>query len=265
VLTSERASSGSGSSVALGRRDSVAVLLLGRPPINGLDQATLDLLGQAITEVGHDSQIRALVVGSSIDGVFCSGGDLTYWLQIEDGRHVGGAGRSVFGLIERLPKPTVAAIDGHVVGDGVGLALACDLRVASTRAKFRLPELAYGFIPGWGTIGRLVRTIGRSRTADLLLTGREIEAVEAHAIGLVNDIVAGVGVVEAAVACAADVARNSSTALRAAKAALSGDDEATLFEAVWGSDDWRLGMAAAFERRRAAFHSEEEINNGVAR
>lgn len=98
-------------------------------------------------------------------------------------------GREVFAQVERLPKLTIAAVNGHVIGDGLALALACDLRIASVAATFRLPEVACGFIPGWGLIHRLVASAGRTNAAELLLTGQPVEAARARAMGFVNEVV----------------------------------------------------------------------------
>lgn len=169
----------------------VAFLTLAVPPVNALDENALRDLMKALDEVEKDETIRALVICGGIKGIFCTGGNLKYWPRTYPSAPdvVSNAGRKVFTRIEHLQKPSLAAIEGHVIGDGISLALACDIRIASSASIFRLPELDYGFIPGWGTIGRLVEVIGKPLTAELLLFGQEITAERALSIGLVNRII----------------------------------------------------------------------------
>ena len=117
--------------VSLRREGYVDIITLQRPPINALDMETLSELSEAVESAKTDREIRVLLIASGLDGIFCSGGDLKFWMGIADGRDVGDAGRRVFAQIESFPKPTIAVLNGHVIGDGLSLALACDLRVAS--------------------------------------------------------------------------------------------------------------------------------------
>lgn len=235
------------------REGPLTLLTLARPPINALDRDALEELATAVAEVGADPEIKALVITSGIDGIFCSGGDLKYWRHVPDGDEVSRAGREVFARIEQLPKPTIAAINGPVIGDGLALALACDLRIASESATFRIPELAYGFIPGWGLIHRLVALVGRANASELLLTGRPVEAAESRAIGLVNEVIPSDRLINRALERAQEMAALSPTALRAAKCALLGGDEGACFEAVWGEADWREGIDALLAKRSPSF------------
>lgn len=236
----------------LERSAPVAVLTLQRPPINALDQEALDELGRVIESV-RGSAARALVVTGRPGTVFCSGGDLKYWRGIRDGRRVSESGRSVFERLERLEIPTLAAINGSVIGDGLALALACDIRVACDGASFRLPELGYGFIPGWGPIRPLIAAVGRTHAASMLLTGRTVDAYEARAIGLVHEVVLPEHLEEAVSSRAAALAAASPVAFRSAKRALLGADERACFEEVWGSRDWQEGVEALLGKRAPAF------------
>ena len=244
------------------REGPVAILTLARPPINALDQAALDQLAQAVEGAGADGDARALVITGGIEGIFCSGGDLKYWRRVLDGKEVGQVGREVFARIERLSKPTIAAVNGRVIGDGLGLALACDLRIASQTATFRLPEVAHGFIPGWGLIHRLVALLGQAKAAELLLTGRPVGAARAREMGLVTEVVAPDRLLAEASARAREMAALSPAALRAAKCALRGGDEAKCFEAVWGKADWREGIEALLAKRIPVFASDREGGGG---
>lgn len=237
----------------LTRAGPVALLTLRRPPVNALDQEALGELARTITAVRQGASDRALVITGGRGKVFCSGGDLKYWRSVRDGRRVSESGRSVFASIEELDIPTLAAINGAVVGDGLALALACDIRLASEAASFRLPELGYGFIPGWGPIRPLVSLVGRARATEMLLTGRSYGSAEAHGIGLVHEVVRPDALAEAALDRARALAAASSAAVRSAKRALRGADERGCFEEVWGSRDWEEGVEALLGKRAPAF------------
>lgn len=244
------------------RDGAVTLLTLTRPPVNALDRAALDELADRLTEVEADAETRAVVVTSGLAGVFCSGGDLKYWRTEHHGEQVGQAGREVFRRLEELPVPTIAAINGHVIGDGLMLALACDLRIATEAATFRLPEAAYGFIPGWGPIRKLVDLAGRGSASELILTGRPIGAERAWIIGLVNRVVPPDGLVDEAIECGREVATFSPVALHAAKCALRGADESACFRSVWGGPDWHEGINALFAKRQPAFAAARRGDEG---
>jgi len=230
----------------------VALLKLRRPPINALDQDALEELTCQLSEIDADSS-RVLVVTGGLDDIFCTGGDLKFWRAISDAQAVSQAGRDVFDRLARLGIPTIAAINGHVIGDGLALALACDIRMSSDRATFRLPEVAYGFIPGWGTVSGLAALIGRARSADLLLTGRQLDAKGALAVGLVSDVVPAADLIGSALERGRALADASGSALAATKCALRGGDERECFSSVWGSPDWQEGISALLEKRAPRF------------
>ncbi len=233
----------------LKRRGVASVLTLRRPPINALDRQALNELSEAVETVEADEETRVLIIASGIERVFCTGGDLKYWRHIRDGKEVSRIGCEVFARLESLPKPTLAAINGHVVGDGLALALACDLRMASETATFRLPELAYGFIPGWGLIHRLIALMGRAKASNLLLTGRSFQAAEVLSMGLVHEVAPPDQLLNKALERTREMEALSPAALRAAKCALLGGDEAACFRSVWGGRDWQEGIDAWLDKR----------------
>ena len=236
----------------------VAVLRLDKPPINALDETALHELTKAVDQVEANPAMKVVIITSAIKDVFCAGGDLTYWPRLYAGQAgvISEAGQHTFERLERLTKPSIAAIGGHVIGDGLSLALACDMRLASQEATFHLPEVSYGFIPGWGTIGRLVEAVGMTHAADLLLVGEWIGATRAHAIGLVSRITAPADLTGLAESLAARIATQPPMAVRFAKAALRGGStsrsadrtawEASCFAAVWGSPEWEHGLQRLF-------------------
>ncbi len=245
------------------RREGTTLLLaLTRPPINALDRMALNELAEAVEKIDADRETRVLVITSGVERIFCSGGDMNFWRQIRDGKVVSRVGREAFDRIERLSKPTIAAINGHVVGDGLNLALACDLRIASEAATIRLPEVAYGFIPGWGLIHRLVASVGRANAHELLLTGRQVEATRARMIGLVNEVVSSDRLMGEVLERAQKMATFSPAALRAVKCALLGGKEKACFEAVWGNADWRKGIDALLAKTKPEFGSDERGGEG---
>lgn len=236
------------------RRDGrVAVLALARPPVNALDHAGLESLGDRLREIAADPAIGALVLASELEGVFCTGGDLKYWGPVASGDEVARVGRGVFAALEGLAIPTLAAIAGSTIGDGLSLALACDFRITSADAAFRLPEAGYGFIPGWGTIRRLADAVGPVRAKELLLTGRRVEAGEAAALGLASAVVAADRVIPEAIARGRALAELSATAVAALKRAFNGGDEMACFIDAWHGADRREGIAALFAKRPPVF------------
>jgi len=241
------------SSFILRREGPVALLVLRRPPINALDRQALEELGIAAGEIKGDREARVVVITGGIDGIFCSGGDLKYWRQVHDGNEVSRIGREVFGQVERLPQPTIAAVNGHVIGDGLALALACDLRIASATATFRLPEVAYGFIPGWDLIRRLLASVGRTHACELLLTGQPVEVSRACAMGFVNEVVPPDKLMDAVLKRARKMADLSPAALRAAKCALLGGNESRCFGAIWNQKDWREGIDFLLSKRTPVY------------
>lgn len=242
--------------VVLRKDGPVTVLTLKRPPVNALDRAALGELSDAIEQVRADRESRVLVVTGGLDGLFCTGGDLKYWRHVQDGKEVSDAGRRVFDRIERLPIPTIAAINGHVIGDGLALALVCDLRIAVETATFRIPEAAYGFIPGWGFVKRLVEAVGHGNASGLLLTGQPIGAVRAQMMGLINEVVPSDMLMGHVMSLSRQLAALSPVSIRAMKCILLGGNEGACFDAVWGKDQWREGIDALFCKRPPVFLSD---------
>lgn len=238
----------------------VALLTLARVPANALDETMLAKLAETIVRLDEDPGVGAVLISSALPGVFCAGGDLTYWPRHYASRPeaVSAAGRRAFERIERLNKPTVAAVHGAVIGDGLSLLLACDLRLAAPEAVFRLPEVTYGFIPGWGTLGRLAAVVGPAVAAELLLTGEPMRGARALEVGLVQRVFPAGDLTSAARALATHLAAKPPRAMRWAKTALrtlaaaptaaQREAEELCFAAVWGGAEWRQGVERAIHR-----------------
>jgi enoyl-CoA hydratase len=194
---------------------------------------------------------------------FVAGADIKYMsgLDVAQAKEWGALGHEAGRLLETMPKPTIAAINGFALGGGCELALACDLRYASARAKLGQPEINLGIIPGWGGTQRLARATSLGFAKELVLTGRTVDADESLDRGLVDAV--HDPVLEKALETARLLAAKSPVALRAAKAlvnrALQGDHarnlagEADRFGELFASDDAKEGMAAFVEKREARF------------
>ncbi|MFN7146298.1 MAG: enoyl-CoA hydratase-related protein [Myxococcota bacterium] len=251
------------SPVRLERVDNVAVLTIDRPKaLNALDAATLRALDLAIDDVGD---ARALVLTGGGEKAFVAGADIAAMQKLTsaEATHFAAMGQRVFGKLEALPMPVIAAVNGFALGGGCELALACDLILAAPNAVFGQPEVKIGVIPGFGGTQRLVRRVGSMRARELIFTGRNVKAEEAAQIGLALKVVTEGTVKDAAIALAKQIAAQGPVAVRLAKRAiLDGDGaelrvglagEATLFGMCFATDDQKEGMAAFLEKRPAAF------------
>jgi enoyl-CoA hydratase len=231
--------------------------------MNALDRDTLEALRDRLRELGADAGVRVVVLTGSGEKAFIAGADIVYMsgLEVEEAKDWGALGHECGRLLETMPKPTIAAVNGFALGGGCELALACDLRYASSTAKLGQPEINLGIIPGWGGTQRLARVTTLSYAKELILTGRLVDAEEARDRGLVNGV--HDPVLEKAREIAALLAAKSPLALAAAKAAcnraLQGDHGANLeregadFGDLFASEDAREGLTAFAEKRDPVF------------
>ncbi len=184
-------------------------------------------------------------------------------MSVLEGHAWGSLGHECGRLLESMPKPTLAAVNGFALGGGCELALACDIRYASENAKFGQPEINLAVIPGWGGTQRLARAVGAALAKDLILTGRAIDAAEALRIGLVSAVYPPGELLDRVLETAGSLAKRSPVALSAAKdatnRALQGDlgaglsYEAILFAALFATEDQKEGMRAFGEKREPEF------------
>ena len=154
---------GHGLSVDLSREGGVAVLTVNRPDaLNAFDVETLTALRDHLRELAEDSEARVVVVTGAGERAFAAGADIKYMsgLDVDGAKEWGNLGHEVGHLLETMPKPTIAAINGFALGGGCEVALACDFRYASSNAKLGQPEVNLGIIPGWGGTQRLARAVG---------------------------------------------------------------------------------------------------------
>ena len=244
----------------------VAILTINRPKVlNALNTQTLDELRRAILQLKHAETVRVVVITGAGEKSFIAGADINE-LAVQSptgGREHAVRGQHVLDLIEHMGKPVIAAINGYALGGGCELAMACTLRIAADTAKLGQPEINLGIIPGYAGTQRLARLVGRGRALELLLTGDQISAQDAHRLGLVNRVVAATELMAEARALAATLAAKAPIAVRyILEAVHKGLEmpfpqaevfEATLFGLVASTDDMREGTKAFLEKRRAEF------------
>eukprot|EP01136_Pigoraptor_vietnamica_P012378 Opistho-1_new@52242 len=211
-----------------GTDEGIIVFTMNRPAAkNALGKDMMRQLRESMDRVRNDKSVRVVVLRSVVEGVFCAGADLKERLQMTESEvadFVYGI-RDTFSLLETLPMPTIAALDGAALGGGLEMAMSCDLRVASESAKLGLPEARLAIIPGAGGTQRLPRIIGRAKAKELIFTSKIIDGKRAEEIGLVNFCVKG-SAYERSLSLAREMLPNGPIALRMAKFAIDKGVEA---------------------------------------
>lgn len=246
--------------------DAVATVTVNRPDkLNALNAATVRELGAAFRALRDDESVRGVVLTGAGSKAFVAGADIGELSQMGplSGIAVSREGQDAFRVLERMPKPVIAAVNGFALGGGLELALACHLRVASTSARFGLPEVKLGIIPGYGGTLRLQRLVGRGRALELILTGEMIDAAEAHRIGLVNRIAGPADLLTETHGLMRTILANGPIAIALAieavdRAATTTTEDALLYESnlfglLAATSDMREGMQAFIEKRAAMF------------
>ncbi len=240
------------------QRGSITLLTLEHPPVNSLSFPLLQELSESLNRALATSETRAIVITGS-GAFFAAGADIPSFLQLGAGvKDFLAYGVKVFDEIARSPKPVVAAVNGPALGGGNELAMACDLRIACPEARFGQPEVNLGIIPGWGGTVRMPKLIGRSRAAQLLLTGDAVDAEEARNIGLVHQIVASHLLVDYALNQAERLASLPPLALQAIKELLANPDlgqsgESERMARLMATADATEGITAFLQKRRPQF------------
>ena len=231
--------------------------------MNALDRPTLEELRDRLLELRDDPGARVVVLTGSGEKAFVAGADIKYMggLGAEEALEWGELGHNAGQLLETMPKPTIAAINGFALGGGCELALACDFLYAARGAKLGQPEVGLGVIPGFGGTQRLMRRVGIAKAKELILTGDMVDADEALRVGLVNGIADPV--LDKALEVARLLASKGPLALAAAKRALNhalqGDrvenlqGEAAEFGSLFASEDAKEGLTAFVEKREPRF------------
>jgi len=245
--------------VRVDREGAVAVLTIDHPPANAISRAVISGLRDAVAEIGRpESGVRVAVLTGQGEKFFAAGADVTEFQTL--GLDNIAAGQALTLEMERCSVPLIAAVNGIAFGGGCELALACDVRIASTTARLGQPEINLGIIPGWGGTQRLPRLIGATRAMPLLLTGEPLDARTALEWGLVSAVHEPGELLDAARSLAGKIASKAPLAVQATKRAVHhGAATATIAEAleverrefvsVFGSEDAKEGVTAFLAKR----------------
>ena len=245
--------------------EGIGYVTINRPKaLNALNMDVLTDLYAAFTEIEADEAVKAVIVTGE-GKAFVAGADIAQMSQLNalGGREMMIMGHKVMNLIESVEKPVIAAVNGFALGGGCELAMACDIRIASEKAKFAQPEVGLGIIPGFGGTQRLARLVGKGMAKYMIMTAEMISAAEAYRIGLVEKVAAPEELMDEAVKVAKTIASKAPIAIATAKSAINnGIDidmksaskfEIETFTAAFGSEDKTEGMAAFLEKRAPEF------------
>lgn len=254
--------------VLLEKKDKVAIVTINRPKaLNALNSDTLQDLDLVLEDLEKDENVYVVILTGAGEKAFVAGADITEMkdLNTMEGRAFSILGNKVFRRLENLEKPVIAAIPGFALGGGCELALSCDIRIASEKAKFAQPEVGLGITPGFGGTQRLARIVGAGVAKEIIYTTRIVKADEALRIGLVNKVVEVDKLMEEAMAMANTIAAQAPIAVKLAKAAINRGlqcdiDTATMYEAeafgaCFSTADQKEGMTAFVEKRDKSFQN----------
>lgn len=247
------------------KKDAAIVLKINREKaMNALNRETVGELHHFISSHWNDNSFSVLII-TGAGKAFVAGADIAELkdLDVQGGIELSARGNWLFKSIQNFPKPVIAAVNGFALGGGCELALACDIRLASEKAKFGQPEVNLGIIPGYGGTQRLSRLVGRGKAMQLILTGDMITAAEAHRIGLADEVYPPEELLNKALEMANLIASKGPLAIRMAKECINRgldmplsnalDLEKVNFGVVCGSADGTEGCAAFLEKRKAEF------------
>ena len=208
--------------VEVSKQGHVGIVTMNRPEtLNALSSAVFADLLKAFDVVENDEEIYVVVV-TGAGRSFVAGADISEMatMNVVEGKNFGDLGNQAMLRLERMEKPTIAAINGFALGGGCELSMACDIRIASEKAKFGQPEVGLGITPGFGGTQRLARTVGVSNAMELILTAQVIPAARAKEIGLVSHVYAPEELLDKALELANAIAANAQIAVRQSKAAI---------------------------------------------
>ena len=208
--------------VTLEQKGPVGVITMNRPEaLNALNDQVLRDLDQVLDQVEENEEILVAVI-TGAGRSFVAGADIGQMstLTAAEGKKFGALGNRIFLKLENLSKPTIAAVNGFALGGGCELSMACDIRVASEKAKFGQPEVGLGITPGFGGTQRLPRIVGAANAMELILTAKTINAAQAKEIGLVSHVYAPEELMDKALELANAIAANAQVAVRQSKAAI---------------------------------------------
>ena len=254
--------------VILEKEGNLAIVTINRPKaLNALNSETLADLDVVITDLENDNNIYCVILTGSGEKSFVAGADISEMKDLNEnqGKDFGILGNRVFRRLENLEKPVIAAISGFALGGGCELAMSCDIRIASERAKFGQPESGLGITPGFGGTQRLPRIVGMGKAKELIYTGAIVKADEALRIGLVNKVVNLESLMEEARSMANMIIANAPIAVKLCKDAINRGMQVDMDNAIkieaedfgkcFNTEDQVEGMSAFLERRSKNFQN----------
>ena len=248
--------------VILEKEAGIGIIKLNRPEaLNSLNEQVLTELEEIFNLIEKDDGILTFIITGE-GKAFAAGADIEFMSQMnyEEGKKYGEFGARVFRKLESMEKPSIAAVNGFALGGGCELAMACDMRIASEKAKFGQPEVGLGIAPGFSGTQRLPRIVGKSKAIELILTGDIINAQEAKEIGLVNKVVPADELMNEAMKLAQKINKNAPLAVRSSNAAIKKGLEVDIHEGIkienelfgmcFNTKDQKEGMAAFLGKRK---------------
>ncbi len=244
----------------------IAMVTINRPKeLNALNEEVLRSLYRTMKTMDEDQDVKVVILTGNGGKAFVAGADILSMKEMdpEAAKRFSAIGHKTMNKIASMRPFVIAAINGYALGGGCELALACDMRVASEKAKLGIPEVTLGVIPGFGGTQRLPRLVGLGVAKEMMATGRQVDADEALRIGLVNKVVAPTDLISDCVEIAEQITANSTTAISLGKQAMNSGVEVSLdkaleletnmFSFAFSTNDQKEGMDAFVEKRKAAF------------
>lgn len=251
--------------IIIQKENHIATVTINEPDkLNALNTQILNELNSAFDILAADTDVRVIII-TGADRSFVAGANIQEMagMNYEEAKVFGAKGAAVFRKIETCPQPVIAAVNGFALGGGSELALACDIRIASEKAKFGQPEVGLGITPGFSGSQRLPRLIGFAKAKELIFTGKVITAADALEIGLVNQVVAPESLMDEVKAMAEAIAKQAPIAVQKSKEAINNgwdlpiekgiDLEVDLFARCFETEDQKNGMTAFLKKEKVEF------------
>ncbi|KEI05580.1 short-chain-enoyl-CoA hydratase [Clostridium botulinum] len=249
--------------ILLEKENNIAIVTINRPKaLNALNTDTLNELELVVDEVAKDDDILVVILTGAGEKAFVAGADISEMKDknVMEGRKFGLLGNKIFRKVETLEKPVIAAVNGFALGGGCELSMACDIRIASKKAKFGQPEVSLGITPGFGGTQRLARHVGMGMAKELIYSAKNINADEAFRIGLVNKVAAPEELMKEAKKLANEIAGRAPIAVKLCKQAINRgiqvdidtaiNIEAEIFGECFSTEDQKDAMTAFVEKRK---------------
>lgn len=246
------------------KQDRIGIIAINRPEVrNAINADTWAELERAIDNYINDQEVEVVILTGKGEKAFAAGADINALLERSMVDTISGKNQAILAKIESMPKPVIAAVNGFSLGGGCELAMSADIRIASENAKFGLPELNLGIIPGAGGTQRLARLVGFGRAKEMILTGRIIDAEEAREIGLVSKVVPSGMALDSAIEMAQEILKKGPLAVRMAKLSINvgttvSPEAGFALELMaqgflFGTEDHNEGLRSFLEKRKANF------------